>query len=221
MFYSEPEPRSVSASPSAVLQLGSNATLHCQVKGLPPQSAPQWRKPDGSLHPGSGVAQLNPVARSDEGTWNCTFSHDGLMYGRSLDIRVTGGSPTSAEHQQKSCGGSELVSLSGAATTPAKPVPNEKDNEAPSCNDCAFSSCLFVCSSLDVPLIVLSSSRGPSRCDQQPVSAAATQLVDVGPLCSRLPDSHCSDGLHHLLVQENSKKESKWGSLHTKLSRFR
>ncbi|TNN02779.1 hypothetical protein fugu_010266 [Takifugu bimaculatus] len=104
----------VSARPSAVLQLGGSATLHCQVKGLPlPPSAPQWRKPDGNPHPGSEEAELNPVARSDEGAWNCTFSHDGLMYGKSLDIRVT-----------------------GAATTPAKPVPSDKGKEAPTCNDC-------------------------------------------------------------------------------------
>lgn len=109
MSSSEPEPRSVAAQPSAVLQLGSSATLHCQVKDLPSSSAPRWRKPDGSLLPGSEVAELNPVARADEGAWNCTFSHDGLMYGKSLDIRVTGGSPTSAEHQQKSRSGSELL----------------------------------------------------------------------------------------------------------------
>lgn len=98
----------MAARPSAVLKLGSSASLHCWVKGLPPSSAPQWRKPDGSVLPGAEVALLDPVARSDEGAWNCTFPHGGLTYGRSLDIRVTGGLPASARHRRESRGGSEL-----------------------------------------------------------------------------------------------------------------
>lgn len=102
---SPPPPPSVSASPSDNLQLGSSATLQCQVKGLP-ELAVQWRKPDGSLHP--QVTQLNPVARSDEGAWNCIVSHDGEMYSEKLDIK--GGSPASAKRlQQKSCSGSKLL----------------------------------------------------------------------------------------------------------------
>lgn len=220
--------RSVSASPSTVLQLGSSATLQCQVKGLPSQAALQWRKPDGSLHPGSDVARLEAVACSDEGAWNCTFSHGGLVYSERLDIKVTGGSPTSAGHQQKLRRVQTLVSLSDPATTPAKNVPSDQDKEAATCNDCASSSCLFVRvaaarSSLDVSLTVLFLSRrgGPTRCDQQSVPAAGTQLVDVDRDWSWLPGPDCPDGHHHSLVQEDSKKESAWGSLHTKLSRFR
>ncbi|XP_078108718.1 neural cell adhesion molecule 1-like isoform X2 [Sander vitreus] len=80
---------SVSASPSSELQLGSEATLQCQVKGLnPPDSPVQWKRPDGSPHSGSQTVQLKSVARSDAGNWKCTFSHEGATYSESLEIKV-------------------------------------------------------------------------------------------------------------------------------------
>lgn len=79
---------SVSVKPSADLQLGSKAQLQCQVKGLTQGPAVKWRNPGGSLH--SSELQLDSVARSDAGTWKCMFSHDGLTYNESLEIRVTG-----------------------------------------------------------------------------------------------------------------------------------
>ncbi|XP_070691050.1 sialoadhesin-like isoform X2 [Pempheris klunzingeri] len=83
---------SVSASPSGVLQLGSEATLQCNVAGLDPGSTVQWTRPDGQ-HTGSQTVQLKPVARSDAGTWNCTFSHD-KKYSESLNIKVKEPAPT-------------------------------------------------------------------------------------------------------------------------------
>ncbi|XP_051262117.1 CD4-2 molecule, tandem duplicate 2 [Dicentrarchus labrax] len=76
---------SVSASPSGSLQVGSEATLQCQVKGLDSQPEVQWRRPDKSAHSGS----LKPVASSDAGTWQCTISHDGTIHTEDLEIKVT------------------------------------------------------------------------------------------------------------------------------------
>ncbi|XP_031155540.1 T-cell surface glycoprotein CD4-like isoform X2 [Sander lucioperca] len=88
---------SVSASPSSELQLGSEATLQCQVKGLnPPDSPVRWERPDGSLHSGSQTVQLKSVARTDAGNWKCTFSHDGGKYNESLEIKVQEPGPKTA-----------------------------------------------------------------------------------------------------------------------------
>lgn len=114
----------VLASPSASLQLGSNATLQCQVKGFQGSGpAVQWRRPDGSLHPGSEVAHLEPVDRSHKGAWNCTFSYDGKPYSQRLDISVEepmpkpGNPPGVGEEPGcKGCG-------SGAGGTSASPAP--------------------------------------------------------------------------------------------------
>lgn len=63
---------------------------------------------------------------------------------------------------------------------------------------------------LDVPLTVLLSSGGRSRWGEQCAGAAsAAELVDVALDRSRLPGCCCPDGLRHLPVQEDSKKESK------------
>lgn len=89
--------RSVSASPSTDLLLGSSAQLQCQVKGPTEEPALEWRKPGGSVHKGSKV-ELESVARSDAGAWNCSFSHEGKPYSQSLHISVKGGSLTFAQH---------------------------------------------------------------------------------------------------------------------------
>ncbi|KAK9514009.1 hypothetical protein VZT92_027500 [Zoarces viviparus] len=75
---------SVWATPSGELQLGSEASLHCRVKGLAQDPPVQWKRPDGSPHSGS----LKSATRSDAGTWKCTFSHNGGTHDRSLTIKV-------------------------------------------------------------------------------------------------------------------------------------
>lgn len=104
---------SVSASPSGELQLGSKVTLRCQVGGLnPPDSTVQWKGPGRSLHAGPQT-ELNPVARSDAGTWNCTFSYNGVMYSESIEIKVR-----------------------EPETTAPSPTQRPNDNHNPSCHDC-------------------------------------------------------------------------------------
>ncbi|XP_034409743.1 CD4-2 molecule, tandem duplicate 2 [Cyclopterus lumpus] len=101
---------SVWASPSADLQLGSEVTLHCQVKGLDRDSTVRWTRPDGSPHSGS----LESVTLSDAGTWQCTFSQEGGMYNQNLAIRVQGPAPETAP----------------------SPSPSPKDVSVPTCLDC-------------------------------------------------------------------------------------
>ncbi|XP_032374682.1 T-cell surface glycoprotein CD4 isoform X2 [Etheostoma spectabile] len=80
---------SVSASPSSELQLGSEAMLQCQVKGLhPPNSPVQWKRPNGGPNSESQTVQLKSVAHSDEGNWQCTFSYEGGEYSESLEVKV-------------------------------------------------------------------------------------------------------------------------------------
>lgn len=79
---------SVSLRPSADLQLGSVATLECNVKGLNPDPPVRWKRPDGSLLTESQTAQLKSLAHSDEGTWSCTFSHAGKQYSENIEIKV-------------------------------------------------------------------------------------------------------------------------------------
>ncbi|XP_076593892.1 T-cell surface glycoprotein CD4-like [Chaetodon auriga] len=79
---------SLSLRSSADLRLGSEATLECNVKGVNPEPAVQWKRPGGSVHTESQIAQLKPLARSDEGTWSCTFSHAGKAHSESIEIKV-------------------------------------------------------------------------------------------------------------------------------------
>lgn len=79
---------SVSASPPEELPPGSNVTLHCEVKGLNPDSTVQWTGPDGRPHAVSETVHLQRVAPSDAGTWVCAFSYDGQTYSENLDIKV-------------------------------------------------------------------------------------------------------------------------------------
>lgn len=78
---------SVSLRPSADLRLGSEVWLECNVKGLNPGPAVQWTRPDG--HTESQIAHLKSLARSDEGTWNCTVSYGGKTYSENIEIKVT------------------------------------------------------------------------------------------------------------------------------------
>ncbi|XP_068591793.1 hemicentin-1-like [Cebidichthys violaceus] len=83
---------SVGAKPSGELQLGSEAALHCQVKGLNQDPLVWWERPDGSRHSGT----LGSVTRSDAGTWECKFSHDGGTYNMGLTIKVQEPAPEAA-----------------------------------------------------------------------------------------------------------------------------
>ncbi|TNN54526.1 hypothetical protein EYF80_035229 [Liparis tanakae] len=112
---------SVWASPTADLQLGSEATLHCQVSGLDRDSAVSWTSPDGSPHSG----RLESVRRSDAGTWQCVFSIDGGVYSQNLAIEVQGPAPEtvappSSSSPSTSCLDCEyhLRSLLGVARPP-------------------------------------------------------------------------------------------------------
>lgn len=88
---------SVRASPSQVLEQGSEATLHCEVNGPNPETQVHWIKPDGNTHTeGSGSVHLKSVSSSDAGTWKCTFSDGGQMHSESLDITVKSEHVTSA-----------------------------------------------------------------------------------------------------------------------------
>lgn len=77
---------SVSVSPPGDLVPGSKASLHCQVAGL---DAPvQWKKKNGSQHPESPTVNIQNVAPSDAGTWQCTVSSAGVTYSEDLVIQV-------------------------------------------------------------------------------------------------------------------------------------
>ncbi|XP_068426667.1 sialoadhesin-like [Clinocottus analis] len=107
---------SVRASPSAELQQGSEATLHCEVKGLDGDSRVSWTRPDGSPHSGS----LKSVTRSDAGTWHCRFTQDGGRYNQSLAVKVQGPVPETA-----------------APPPPLRPLPaGPKDVLVPTCHNC-------------------------------------------------------------------------------------
>ncbi|KAL6109268.1 uncharacterized protein ACO6RY_12441 [Pungitius sinensis] len=88
----------VRVSPSNELQLGSEATLHCGVKGPDRDPAVQWVRPDGSPHSGS----LQSVNHSDAGTWVCKFSHDGDSYGWNLTIKIKEPAPEVAPFPSQS-----------------------------------------------------------------------------------------------------------------------
>ncbi|KAM9353283.1 CD4-2 molecule, tandem duplicate 1 [Symphorus nematophorus] len=103
---------SVSASPSADPQLGSNATLQCRVRGVKPDPKVQWKGPDGNLRSESEV-QLTSVAPSDAGTWECTFTHAEGTHTETLEIKVQR-PPTTL------------------APAPA-PVPSQKSKTCPKC----------------------------------------------------------------------------------------
>ncbi|XP_070823044.1 T-cell surface glycoprotein CD4-like [Chaetodon trifascialis] len=79
---------SVSLRSSADLRLDSEVWLECNVKGLNPGPAVRWTRPDGSVHTESQIAHLKPLARSDEGTWSCTFSHAGKTHSEIIEIKV-------------------------------------------------------------------------------------------------------------------------------------
>uniref|UniRef100_A0A3P8SUU0 Ig-like domain-containing protein n=1 Tax=Amphiprion percula TaxID=161767 RepID=A0A3P8SUU0_AMPPE len=85
---------SVSVVPSGALQVGSEATLYCQVKDPNLGVTVEWKKPDGTLLKGSSTFDLKPVADSDAGPWNCTLTYEGETFSQTLMIKVSGPTPT-------------------------------------------------------------------------------------------------------------------------------
>ncbi|XP_028326700.1 T-cell surface glycoprotein CD4-like isoform X2 [Gouania willdenowi] len=79
---------SVSVTPSGVLQLGSEAILHCGVTGLTPGSMVQWKGPAGRGPSASPTVQLKPVAAMDGGIWQCTFSCGPEIFSENVTIQV-------------------------------------------------------------------------------------------------------------------------------------
>ncbi|XP_056142838.1 CD4-2 molecule, tandem duplicate 2 isoform X2 [Lampris incognitus] len=109
---------SVSVHPSKDLQLGSEATLQCQVKGLDPPPAVEWERPN-SEPIRQATVQLTSVSGSDRGDWTCKFTHDGKMYNKTLEIRVEEPSvstlPTPEDH-----------TMTNRPKTTEDPLPNKK-----------------------------------------------------------------------------------------------
>ncbi|KAM4569049.1 uncharacterized protein V3H82_013067 isoform 1-T2 [Fundulus diaphanus] len=83
---------SVSAFPSSVLQSGTDATLDCKVSSPGDSIKGWWRRPDGSEHRSQKV-ELKPVAPSQQGTWQCTVSHEGEEFSKNVAIVVKSPDP--------------------------------------------------------------------------------------------------------------------------------
>lgn len=80
---------SVSVDPSGNLQVGHNATLHCQVKDQNLGVTVEWTRPGGTPQKGSSTFDLKPVADSDAGTWSCKLTYQGETFSESLNIKVS------------------------------------------------------------------------------------------------------------------------------------
>uniref|UniRef100_A0A3Q0S1S7 Ig-like domain-containing protein n=1 Tax=Amphilophus citrinellus TaxID=61819 RepID=A0A3Q0S1S7_AMPCI len=81
---------SVSVAPSAVLQLGSEATLQCDVKGLDEGYEVKWKSPNAGLPEGTSTTQLKPVTSLHDGTWQCVITYGSNQISESLTIKVKG-----------------------------------------------------------------------------------------------------------------------------------
>ncbi|GAA6229271.1 uncharacterized protein LOC108880658 [Lates japonicus] len=79
---------SVWVSPSAELEVGSNATLQCEVAGGDLDSL-QWVGVNKSSHKWSATVNFENVALTDAGTWKCEFSYGGKPFSTQLEIKVT------------------------------------------------------------------------------------------------------------------------------------
>ncbi|XP_030605562.1 Fc receptor-like protein 2 [Archocentrus centrarchus] len=79
---------SVSVAPSAVLQLGSEATLQCDVRGLDEGYEVKWKSPNAGLPEGTSTTQLKPVTSLHDGTWQCVITYGGNQISESLTIKV-------------------------------------------------------------------------------------------------------------------------------------
>ncbi|XP_030606418.1 roundabout homolog 2-like [Archocentrus centrarchus] len=102
---------SVSVTPSAVLQLGSEATLQCDVRGLDEGCEVQWKSPNAGLPEGTSTTQLKPVTNLHDGTWQCVITYGGNQISESLTISVQEPPPTPA-----------TTSLSSSKDSPKTPL---------------------------------------------------------------------------------------------------
>ncbi|CAI5663770.1 unnamed protein product [Oreochromis niloticus] len=68
---------SVSVTPSAVLKLCDEATLHCEVKHLLKGCEVKWKSPNADSPEWPSTVQLKPVTSSHNGTWECIITCDG------------------------------------------------------------------------------------------------------------------------------------------------
>ncbi|XP_024861548.1 CD4-2 molecule, tandem duplicate 2 isoform X2 [Kryptolebias marmoratus] len=78
---------SVSVAPSHNVQVGTQATLECQVTDQ--TSTVEWKKPDGSVEK-SKTVQLNPVDASHGGMWQCHVVNGVDKFNKTLTVTVTG-----------------------------------------------------------------------------------------------------------------------------------
>ncbi|XP_025767559.1 uncharacterized protein LOC109204210 isoform X4 [Oreochromis niloticus] len=68
---------SVSVTPSAVIKLCDEATLHCEVKHLLKGCEVKWKSPTADSPEWPSTVQLKPVTSSHNGTWECIITCDG------------------------------------------------------------------------------------------------------------------------------------------------
>uniref|UniRef100_A0A8C6V0M1 Ig-like domain-containing protein n=1 Tax=Neogobius melanostomus TaxID=47308 RepID=A0A8C6V0M1_9GOBI len=80
---------SASVSPSARLEVGSEATLQCEVSGLPQGAAVEWVRPGGGQRHRTSRLQLSSVALTDAGSWECVFSVGGKTLNETVTLQVT------------------------------------------------------------------------------------------------------------------------------------
>lgn len=74
---------------SRVLQVGASDILECKVNGPDNHATVQWVKPDGSvLH--LNKVNLNSVAISDKGIWQCKVSQEEATFTKNITIQIKG-----------------------------------------------------------------------------------------------------------------------------------
>lgn len=76
-----------SVVPSPLLQLGSEATLQCRVKGQNQDCLVKWNRPDGQPASSEEI-QLKPVSTSDGGTWQCVVTCGLKKFTENVTITV-------------------------------------------------------------------------------------------------------------------------------------
>ncbi|XP_022612384.1 T-cell surface glycoprotein CD4-like [Seriola dumerili] len=79
---------SVSATSPDSFQAGSTVILQCDVNGLEKSPEVEWKRPGGNKVLKQAKVILSHVALSDDGTWECMFSHGGKLYSENLEVEV-------------------------------------------------------------------------------------------------------------------------------------
>uniref|UniRef100_A0A3P8R5G7 Ig-like domain-containing protein n=1 Tax=Astatotilapia calliptera TaxID=8154 RepID=A0A3P8R5G7_ASTCA len=78
---------SVSVTPSAVLKLCDEATLHCEVKHLLKGCEVKWKSPNADSPEWPSTVHLKSVTSSHNGTWECIITCDGKQLSKSITIK--------------------------------------------------------------------------------------------------------------------------------------